>query len=68
MVLPDSTTIDWIGEFIEVSPDRVFTITDSPADRVRAEIVVDSAAGRASDGDRERRRGCGQCPRTSSSS
>lgn len=46
MILPDATTIDWAGEFVEVIPDRrlVFTITDRPAEPVRARIVVELTA------------------------
>jgi len=45
MILPDGTVIDWTGEFIEVVPDRrlVLTITDRPAERGRARIVVELA-------------------------
>jgi len=43
MILPDGTTIDWTGEFIEVVPNErlVFTITDRPAEPARARIVVE---------------------------
>lgn len=43
MILPDGTTIDWTGEFVEVAPDRrlVFTITDRPAEPAQATIVVE---------------------------
>ena len=46
MVLPDGTVIDWAGDFIEVVPGQrlVFTITDQPADPVRAVIVVELSA------------------------
>jgi len=46
MVLPDGNTMDWTGEFIEVTPDTrlVFTITDRPAEPARAQIVVDLTA------------------------
>ncbi|NLG54231.1 MAG: SRPBCC domain-containing protein [Rhodococcus sp.] len=42
MVLPDGSTIDWAGDFVEVEPGKrlVFTITDAPADADRARIVV----------------------------
>jgi uncharacterized protein YndB with AHSA1/START domain len=38
--------MDWTGEFIEVVPDErlVFTITDRPAESVRATIVVELSA------------------------
>lgn len=43
MLLPDGAAIDWAGTFLEVVPDRrlVFTITDSPAEPVQAQIVVE---------------------------
>lgn len=43
MVLPDGNTIDWTGEFREVTrPARLeFTITDQPADPARAAVTVD---------------------------
>lgn len=43
MVLPDGNTIDWTGEFIEVSPSTrlVLTITDQPADDARAAVAID---------------------------
>jgi uncharacterized protein YndB with AHSA1/START domain len=46
MLLPDGTTIDWTGEFVEVVPDErlVVTITDRPADPTRATIVVELTA------------------------
>ncbi|MFI6349491.1 SRPBCC domain-containing protein [Streptomyces sp. NPDC050560] len=46
MVLPDGNTIDWTGEFIEVTPDErlVFTMTDRPAEPGRARIVVELTA------------------------
>lgn len=46
MVLPDGSTIDWAGDFIEVVPDErlVFTITDRPAEPGRAVIVVELSA------------------------
>jgi len=46
MVLPDGNTIDWAGEFVEVSPHArlVFTITDRPSDPVRATVVVEFTA------------------------
>ena len=46
MVLPDGNTIDWAGDFIEVTPNErlVFTITDRPAEPDRAKIVVELTA------------------------
>jgi uncharacterized protein YndB with AHSA1/START domain len=46
MRLPDGTTMDWTGEFIEVVPDErlVLTITDRPAEPARATIVVELTA------------------------
>ena len=46
MALPDGTTIDWTGEFIEVVPHErlVFTITDRPAEPSRARVVVELTA------------------------
>ena len=46
MVLPDGNTIDWAGEFREVTaPSRlVFTLTDRPADPARAAVTVDLTA------------------------
>jgi len=46
MILPDGSTIDWTGDFIEVLPDQrlVFTITDRPAEPARARIVVELTA------------------------
>jgi len=46
MILQDGTTIDWAGDFVEVVPDRhlVFTMTDRPAEPVRAKIVVELTA------------------------
>src|SRR5690606_36638219 len=43
MVLPDGSTMDWAGEFIEVTPNSrlVLTITDRPAEPMRAQIVVE---------------------------
>ena len=43
MVLPDGTTIDWAGEFLEVVPDKrlVLTMTDRPAEPTRAAITVE---------------------------
>jgi len=43
MVLPDGNSIDWAGTFVELAPHRrlVFTMTDRPAEPVRAEIVVE---------------------------
>ncbi len=45
MVLPNGTTIDWTGDFIEVVPDErlVLTMTDRPTEPVRARIVVELA-------------------------
>jgi uncharacterized protein YndB with AHSA1/START domain len=46
MLLPDGTTMDWTGEFLEVVPDErlVITITDRPAEPTRATIVVELTA------------------------
>lgn len=46
MVLPDGNTIDWTGDFVEVTPVErlVFTITDRPAEPGRAKIVVELKA------------------------
>jgi uncharacterized protein YndB with AHSA1/START domain len=46
MLLPDGTTMDWTGEFVEVVPDErlVFTITDRPAEPARARVVVELTA------------------------
>jgi uncharacterized protein YndB with AHSA1/START domain len=46
MLLPDGTTKDWTGEFIEVVPDErlVVTITDHPTEPARARIVVELTA------------------------
>lgn len=46
MILPDGTTIDWAGDFVEVMPDQrlVFTITDHPAEPTRARIIVELTA------------------------
>lgn len=46
MVLPDSATIDWAGEFVEIVPEErvVFTLTDRPADPARATVVVELTA------------------------
>ena len=46
MVLPDGTTIDWTGDFVEVVPHErlVFTITDRPAEPGRSRIVVELTA------------------------
>lgn len=43
MVLPDQNTIDWTGEFLEVtSPSRVaMSITDQPGDKNRASLTFD---------------------------
>lgn len=43
MVLPDGNTIDWTGEFIEVTdPSHItMTITDQPADEARAQLSID---------------------------
>jgi uncharacterized protein YndB with AHSA1/START domain len=43
MVLPDGTTMDWTGEFVEVVPNKrlVVTITDRPSEPDRATIVVE---------------------------
>lgn len=43
MILPDGNTMDWAGDFVQVDePGRlVFTITDRPAEPVRAAIVVE---------------------------
>lgn len=43
MVLPGGNTMDWTGEFVEVTPPErlVFTITDRPAEPERATIVVE---------------------------
>lgn len=46
MLLPDGNTIDWAGEFREVTrPSRLeFTLTDQPGDSARAAVTVDLAA------------------------
>lgn len=46
MVLPNGTTIEWTGRFIEVVPDErlVFTLTDRPDEPVQAEVVVELTA------------------------
>ena len=46
MILPDGTTIDWTGDFVEVVPDRrlVLTMTDRPTEPTRAKIVVELTA------------------------
>ncbi|MBU6515987.1 MAG: SRPBCC domain-containing protein [Acidobacteriota bacterium] len=46
MVLPDGHTIDWTGDFVEVTPVErlVFTITDRPAEPSRAKVVVELKA------------------------
>ncbi|MGB4779981.1 SRPBCC family protein [Microbacterium sp.] len=46
MVLPNGSTIDWTGEFLEVTPNErfVFTLTDRPAEPERARIVVELTA------------------------
>lgn len=43
MALPGGATIDWVGEFVEVTPDTrfVFTITDVPSSPERGTIVVE---------------------------
>lgn len=43
MVLPDGSTIDWAGEFLEVDPPSrlVMTLTDRPADPERALLTVE---------------------------
>lgn len=43
MALPDGTTIDWAGDFLQITPYErfVFTLTDNPADPQRAEVVVE---------------------------
>ena len=43
MVLPDGTTIDWAGEFLEVVPGKrlVLTMTDQPGEPSRATITVE---------------------------
>jgi uncharacterized protein YndB with AHSA1/START domain len=43
MVLPDGTTIDWAGDFLQITPNErfVFTLTDNPAEPQRAEVVVE---------------------------
>ncbi|GAA4148605.1 SRPBCC domain-containing protein [Leifsonia shinshuensis] len=43
MVLPDGTTIDWAGEFLEVDPPSrlVMTLTDRPGVAERAVLTVD---------------------------
>ena len=43
MVLPDGNTIDWTGEFREITRPRrvVFTLTDQPVDPARAAVTVD---------------------------
>jgi uncharacterized protein YndB with AHSA1/START domain len=45
MKLPDDTSINWAGEYLEVErPTRlVMTITDNPADDARGVITVDLA-------------------------
>lgn len=42
MVLPNGTTIDWAGTFVEVVPDErlVFTITDRPSEFSATVVVV----------------------------
>jgi uncharacterized protein YndB with AHSA1/START domain len=46
MVLPDGNTIDWAGDFLEVTPNSrfVFTLTDNPASPERAAVTVDLEA------------------------
>lgn len=46
MVLPSGDTIDWAGEFLEVTPDSrlELTITDKPAEPGRSKIVVELTA------------------------
>lgn len=43
MVLPDGSTIDWAGEFLEVDPPSrlVMTLTDRPAEGDRAVLTVE---------------------------
>lgn len=43
MVLPDGNTIEWAGEFLEITPDErlVLTMTDNPSSAQRAEVVVE---------------------------
>ncbi|WP_426624748.1 SRPBCC family protein [Leifsonia sp. McL0607] len=43
MVLPDGSTIDWAGEFLEVDPPSrlVLTLTDRPLVGQRAVLTVD---------------------------
>ena len=46
MVLPDGNTIDWTGDFLEVTASErlVFTMTDRPADPGRAKLVIELTA------------------------
>lgn len=43
MKLPDDTSIDWVGEYLEIDAPThlVMTITDKPADDARGVITVD---------------------------
>lgn len=43
MVLPEGTTLDWVGEFLEVVPAQriVLTISDRPEGAARARILVE---------------------------
>lgn len=43
MVLPDGSTIDWAGEFLEIDPPSrlVMTLTDRPAEVERAVLTVE---------------------------
>jgi uncharacterized protein YndB with AHSA1/START domain len=47
MKLPDDTSIDWVGEYLEVDAPThlVMTITDKPADDARGVITVDLTEG-----------------------
>lgn len=46
MLLPDGASIDWVGEFLDVVPDRrlVLTISDQPGAAQRARIDIDLEA------------------------
>lgn len=46
MMLPDGSIIDWVGDFVELTPDTrfVFTLTDNPASPERAAVTVDFEA------------------------